>query len=97
MPRGDPLRGRHERPSSSGRKPGQKNRATRELRGLINGFLQANQENLGVWLDQVAEGIPARVVDGRVVHRGVAPDPARAVELLPKIAEFAAPKATALR
>lgn len=47
----------------------------------MNKLLQRNSENVAEWLDQVATGS----------HGGM-PDPGKALDLLAKLAEFAAPK-----
>jgi len=77
--RGKPVGSR----KSGGRRAGTPNRATREFRETVNKLLSKNAENIGVWLDSVADGDPAA---------GRPPDPARALDLLIKLAEFAAPK-----
>jgi hypothetical protein len=59
------------------------NKATTEFRETVRRLLEDNSENFGRWLTQVAEG------DG--TDRG-APDPGRALDLLAKLAEYAAPK-----
>jgi hypothetical protein len=59
------------------------NKATTDFRNTITMLLESNAENVGRWLTLVAEG------DG--TDKG-APDPARALDLLAKLAEYAAPK-----
>lgn len=77
--RGKPVRSR----KSGGRQKGTPNLVTREFRETVNALLKANADNISIWLDAVAEGDP---VSGRL------PDPARALDLLAKLAEFAVPK-----
>jgi hypothetical protein len=64
-----------------GRPPGTPNKVTREFRETVKLLLEANSENVGIWLAQVAEG-----------HGDVKPAPEKALDLLAKLAEFAAPK-----
>ena len=66
-----------------GRKAGVPNKSTQEFRETVRQLLDDNRENVGRWLTLVAEG------DG--TDKG-APDPAKALDLLAKLAEFAAPK-----
>jgi hypothetical protein len=66
-----------------GRPKGLPNKVTLEFRQTIQRLLESNAENVGRWLTLVAEG------DG--TDKG-APDPARALDLLAKLAEYAAPK-----
>jgi hypothetical protein len=56
---------------------------TQEFRDTVRQLLEDNAENVGRWLTLVAEG------DG--TDKGQ-PDPAKALDLLAKLAEFAAPK-----
>lgn len=58
-----------------GRPPGMQNKITIEFRDTVRRLLEKNTQNVGVWLDRVAED-----------------DPGRALELLARLAEFAAPK-----
>ena len=69
-----------KRPNQGKRGP---NKATVEFRETVRKLLDDNRENVGRWLTLVAEG------DG--TDKG-APDPAKALDLLAKLAEFAAPK-----
>jgi hypothetical protein len=68
---------------SGGRKSGVPNKATREFRETVRLVLEQNSENVGRWLALVAEG------DGTDTGK---PDPGKALDLLAKLAEFAAPK-----
>lgn len=58
------------------------NKATVEFRQTVQKLLDANVENVERWLTQVAEG------DGENIKA----DPGKALDLLAKLAEFAAPK-----
>lgn len=76
--------GRKKPPAAGkGRPKGAINKATREFRETVTKLLEDNSENVGRWLTLVAEG------DGSENGR---PDPAKALDLLSKLAEFAAPK-----
>jgi hypothetical protein len=68
---------------TGGRAPGTPNKVTQEFRDTVRQLLEDNAENVGRWLTLVAEG------DG--TDKGQ-PDPAKALDLLAKLAEFAAPK-----
>ncbi|MFN5802958.1 MAG: hypothetical protein ACK44V_08980, partial [Burkholderiales bacterium] len=59
------------------------NKATREFRETINKLLEGNADNVAKWLTIVAEGD---------LEREIKPDPGKALDLLAKLAEFAAPK-----
>jgi hypothetical protein len=63
-----------------GRPKGVPNRATTEFRDTVRKLLEENSENVGRWLAEVAEGVHDK------------PDPGRALDLVAKLAEFAAPK-----
>jgi hypothetical protein len=64
-----------------GRKKGVPNRSTTEFRDTVRQLLEANSANVQVWLQQVADGVGQKPAD-----------PARALDLLSKLAEYAAPK-----
>lgn len=64
-----------------GRPKGVENKITREFRDTVRRVLEDNSENVGVWLAKIAEGEG----DSKA-------DPAKALDLLVKLAEFAAPK-----
>ena len=68
-------------PKTGGRVAGTPNKATREFRQTVTALLEKNAENVQIWLSQVADG-----------HGESKPDPGRALDLLAKLAEFAAPK-----
>ena len=70
-----------KRPKTGGRIKGTPNKVNREFRETIRKLLDDNADNVGRWLQQVAEG------EGETK-----PDPAKALDLLAKLAEFAAPK-----
>lgn len=65
-----------------GRPAGIPNKVTRAFRETVNALLESNSENVAVWLSQVAggNGDPDKA------------DPGRALDLLAKLAEYAAPK-----
>jgi hypothetical protein len=66
-----------------GRPPGAVNKTTRDFRATVNALLEGNAENVSRWLETVAEGDETREIK---------PDPAKALDLLAKLAEYAAPK-----
>ena len=66
-----------------GRPKGVPNRATTEFRDTIRALLDGNKDNVSIWLQSVA--------DGDIEHERK-PDPYRALDLLAKLAEYAAPK-----
>jgi hypothetical protein len=66
-----------------GRPKGSQNKITREFRETVTKLLEDNSENVGRWLTLVAEG------DGSETGKA---DPAKALDLLAKLAEYAAPK-----
>lgn len=70
-------------PGNPGRPKGAPNKINQEFRETVRQLLENNSQNVGRWLTLVAEG------DG--TDKG-APDPAKALDLLAKLAEFAAPK-----
>lgn len=57
------------------------NKATVEFRETVKALLEQNSANVHVWLKQVATG-----------SHGKKPAPEKALDLLAKLAEFAAPK-----
>lgn len=76
-----------------GRPPGTLNKATVEFRDTVRSLLDKNATNVAKWLEQVAEGIPEVVdSDGKVATKGVPASPEKALDLLAKLAEYAAPK-----
>lgn len=67
----------------AGRPPGSPNKVNAEFRETVRRLLEENSENFSRWLTIVAEG------DGSESGK---PDPAKALDLIAKLAEFAAPK-----
>lgn len=67
---------------TGGRQAGTPNKVTQEFRQTITDLLSDNASNVALWLEKVANG------DGDEVK----PDPAKALDLLAKLAEFASPK-----
>jgi hypothetical protein len=70
-------------PKTGGRVAGTPNKATAEFRQTVQALLDDNRENVKTWLKQVAEG------DKDLEMKA---DPGKALDLLAKLAEFAAPK-----
>lgn len=68
-----------------GRKKGVPNKVTQEFRETVRKLLESNAQNVGRWLTLVAEGDGTEGPSGR-------PDPGKALDLLVRLAEFAAPK-----
>jgi len=66
-----------------GRPKGSPNKVNKEFRETVAKLLEENSENVGRWITLVAEG------DGTDSGK---PDPGKALDLLAKLAEFAAPK-----
>ena len=73
-----------------GRKTGIPNRATTEFRQTVQQLLDDNRANVGKWLALVAEGEKGVGADGEPWREPG--DPGKALDLLTKLAEFAAPK-----
>lgn len=69
--------------SGGGSRKGIPNKVTVEFRETVQKLMDDNRENVGRWLTLVAEG------DGSDTGK---PDPGKALDLLAKLAEFAAPK-----
>jgi len=67
--------------AGKGRKKGTPNKVTQEFRATVQQLLDDNRENVAIWLAQVANG-----------QGDAKPDPGKALDLMAKLAEFAAPK-----
>lgn len=70
-----------KRQKHGGRVKGTPNKVNKEFRETVTQLLEDNSANIGLWLSQVAQGCGE-----------VKADPAKALDLLAKLAEFAAPK-----
>lgn len=68
---------------TGGRTKGTPNKVSQEFRETVTKVLESNAANVGKWLQQVAEG------DSKLDMKA---DPGKALDLLAKLAEFAAPK-----
>ena len=75
------VEGSRKRQKTGGRVKGTPNKVNREFRETVRKLLDDNAENVGTWITQVAEG-----------HGENKADPAKALDLMAKLAEFAAPK-----
>ena len=84
-PKGHPKYG-------GGRAKGTRNRVSQEFRETVAQLLDDNRENIGKWLAQVADGTIQILESGQVV--GDPPNPGKALDLIAKLAEYAAPKLT---
>lgn len=71
------------RPKTGGRTKGVPDKVTSEFRETVRKLLEDNSANFGIWLKLVADG------DGTENGK---PDPAKALDLIVKLAEYAAPK-----
>jgi hypothetical protein len=69
--------------TGGGSRKGVPNKVNAEFRETVRKLLEDNSENVGRWLTLVAEG------DGTETGK---PDPAKALDLVAKLAEYAAPK-----
>ena len=69
------------RQKTGGRVKGTPNKVNREFRETVRKLLDDNADNVGTWIAQVATG-----------HGENKADPGKALDLLAKLAEFAAPK-----
>lgn len=74
---------------TGGRQPGSVNKATKEFRDTVTKLLSDNAENVATWLEKVADGIDP---DPAIGFKGAPADPGKALDLLAKLAEYAAPK-----
>jgi hypothetical protein len=91
------LRG--QRHPDAGRKKGSQNKVTKEFKAIVQDLIDENQDNVKLWLARVANGVPGEYqtnADGlrETVRYPVVADPARAVDLISKLAEYVAPKLT---
>lgn len=66
-----------------GRPKGTPNRATTEFRDTVKALLEDNRDNVAKWLAEVADGD---------ITQERKPEPYKALDMLVKLAEYAAPK-----
>jgi hypothetical protein len=90
---------RGQKPPGSGRVKGQPNKVTKEFKAIVQDLIDENADNVRVWLSRVANGVPGEYQtneDGlrETVRYPVVADPAKAVDLISKLAEYVAPKLT---
>ena len=90
---------RGQKPPGSGRQKGQANRVTKEFKAIVQDLIDENQDNVKVWLERVANGVPGEYQtneDGlrETIRYPVVADPGKAVDLISKLAEYVAPKLT---
>lgn len=71
------------RKTGGGSRAGIPNKVTAEFRETVSALLDDNRDNVHRWLTEVAEGEETK---------GVKPDPGKALDLMAKLAEYAAPK-----
>jgi hypothetical protein len=84
---------------TGGRAKGTPNKATRDFRNTVTALLEGNAQNVSQWLSEVALGKQAIDKDGNPKFDAqgepvmvLKPDPGKALDLMAKLAEFAAPK-----
>jgi hypothetical protein len=77
----DKIKRNIENLNRNGRPKGSPNKVTKQFRDTIQQLLENNSENVELWLTQVAVG-----------DEDNKPDPKGALDMLAKLAEFAAPK-----
>ena len=82
-PNGKKTDGRFSGEPGPGRPKGVPNKINVEFRETVRKLLEDNSANVGIWLEQVASGVG-----------GKSPAPDKALDLLAKLAEYAAPKLT---
>jgi len=70
-------------PKYGGRAKGTPNKATIAFKETVTQLLERNSTNVELWLSQVANG---------QLEHGIKPAPEKALDLLAKLAEYAAPK-----
>jgi len=69
------------RAKTGGKVAGKPNKSTVEFRETVTALLSENAPNVSIWLAQVANG-----------HGETKPAPEKALDLMAKLAEYAAPK-----
>ena len=77
----EPKIGKNRGNAGKGRPKGSPNKITQEFRDTVKQLLDDNADNVAIWLSQVATGTE----DAKA-------DPKGALDILSRLAEFAAPK-----
>lgn len=78
---------------AGGRKKGVPNKSTADARAAIALFVDNNAHRLQGWLDQIADGVQAKPVEGEKEGAWlVKPDPQKAYELFQSVIEYHVPK-----
>jgi hypothetical protein len=92
--KGAPIAQKRKPPAAGmGRQKGVPNKVTQEFRVTVQKLLDDNRENIGKWVEQIANGIPPiQDAQGRFLHPGRPGDPAQALRCLGHLADFAAPR-----
>ena len=57
------FRGGDENINRAGRKPGSKNKATKEIREAYQRLTEQNLDNMSIWLSQIAGDDPAKAME----------------------------------
>jgi hypothetical protein len=90
---------RGQRPEGAGRQKGSQNKVTREFKTIVQDLIDENGDNVRVWLARVANGVPGEYQTSpegvrETINIPVVADPAKALDLINKLAEYVAPKLT---
>lgn len=79
--------------TANGRKKGSVNKSVVEFRQTVQSLLESNADNIGKWLGQVADGVPAEFDGERnMIRPAIVGDPFKALHVVAALAEYAAPK-----
>ena|ERR1700761_2393305 len=86
-------------PKTGGRVAGTPNKVTSDFRATVTRLLERNDANVDRWLSEVGDGKQAVNKDGEALFgeygepiMEMKPNPAKALDILSSLAEYAAPK-----